>query len=74
MVMDNFPFVNIHQKSNKTFVILEGSFVDGLSAVDVEKLDGDYVFGIHKKLYDHIIGEFDMEIHNQTIKCKRRSL
>lgn len=72
MVMDDFPLVNVHQKSNKTIVILEDSFIDGLPVIDTEKLDGEYVYGIHKKLYDHLIGEFDLEIHNKTLKCKRR--
>jgi hypothetical protein len=72
MVIEDFPFVNIHKKSNRTMVILEDSTVDGLPAVDVERLDGDYVYGIHKRLYDLLSVDFDLVIMNKTIKCKRR--
>ena len=71
-MMEEFPLVNFQNKSKNVIIVLEDSFIDGNPIIDVEKLDGEYVYGIHKKFYDHFIDEWNMEIHNKTIKMRRK--
>lgn len=71
-MMDQFPLVNFQNKSKNVITILEDSFIDGRPVVDMEQLDGDYVYGIHKQFYDCFVNEWDMEVHSKTIKMRRK--
>ena len=67
-----FPFVNFEQKSKNVLLILEDSYVDGEPVMDLEKLDGKYEFGIHKKIFNAFSDEYDMDIYNKIIKMRRK--
>jgi hypothetical protein len=71
-IEDVFPLVNFQQKSNITIMILDNSYVDGLPVIDMSQLDGDYCYGIHKKIFDYFSPNYNIEIIHQTIKMKRK--